>query len=188
MCGIIGYVGPRQASPILVGALRRLEYRGYDSSGIAVKNGKAATRVRSRGKLIELQKLLDTTPAEGNVGIGHTRWATHGGPSDENAHPHKAGPISVVHNGIIENHAPLRRRLVAEGRVFTSETDTEVVAHLIAEALDEGAGDLMEAVRVALRQVEGSYAIAVMSDVHGERLVAAKNASPLAVGIAKGEV
>src|SRR6185369_3921839 len=178
MCGIIGYVGSREATPILVGALRRLEYRGYDSAGIAVKNGKAATLVRSRGKLIELERLLDRNPAAGNVGIGHTRWATHGGPSDENAHPHKAGPISVVHNGIIENHASLRTRLSAAGRRFTSETDTEVLAHLIAEALDEGVTDLADAVRVALRKVEGSYAIAVISDVHGERIVAAKHASP----------
>src|SRR5262245_8698027 len=145
MCGIVGYVGNRDATSILVGGLRRLEYRGYDSAGVAVSNGKGARVVRCRGKLAALEKLLATDRPEGAVGIGHTRWATHGRPSDENAHPHKAGPISVVHNGIIENHVVLRQRLQASGRTFSSQTDTEIVAHLIDEALKAGAPSLIEA-------------------------------------------
>ena len=120
MCGIVGYLGDKQATPILVGGLRRLEYRGYDSAGVAVANGSGAKVVRCRGKLSALEKLLETERTPGTVGIGHTRWATHGRPSDENAHPHKVGPVSVVHNGIIENHVGLRVRLKAAGRVFTS--------------------------------------------------------------------
>src|SRR5688500_13287659 len=129
MCGIVGYLGDKQATPILVGGLRRLEYRGYDSAGVAVSNGHGAKVVRCRGKLQALEKLLESENPNGTVGIGHTRWATHGRPSDENAHPHKVGPVSVVHNGIIENHVGLRVRLRASGRVFSSETDTEIVAH-----------------------------------------------------------
>ncbi len=188
MCGIVGYVGDKQATPILIGGLRRLEYRGYDSAGVAVSNGHGAKVVRCRGKLSALEKLLETEKPDGTVGIGHTRWATHGRPSDENAHPHKVGPVSVVHNGIIENHVGLRVRLKATGRVFTSETDTEIAAHLIDEALKAGAGSLLEAVRKALRQVEGAYALVVLSDDHPDRVVAAKNASPMVVGLGQGEM
>ena len=188
MCGIVGYVGTREATPILLGGLRRLEYRGYDSAGIAVCNGGEAHRVRCQGKLAALEKLLDGASPKGGYGIGHTRWATHGRPSDENAHPHKAGPISVVHNGIVENHVELRERLIASGRHFSSQTDTEVLAHLIDEALQAGAASLVEAVRVALRQVTGAYAIAVLSDRSPNLLVAARNASPLVLGIGKGEM
>ena len=187
MCGIVGYLGDKEATPILVGGLRRLEYRGYDSAGVAVANGTGAKVVRCRGKLAALEKLLETERTPGTVGIGHTRWATHGRPSDENAHPHKAGPISVVHNGIIENHVGLRVRLKAAGRTFTSETDTEIVAHLIDEALKGGASNLAEAVRKALRQVEGAYALVVLSDDHPDEVIAAKDASPLVVGLGKGE-
>jgi glucosamine--fructose-6-phosphate aminotransferase (isomerizing) len=187
MCGIVGYVGSRPAAPILVQGLRRLEYRGYDSAGVAVKNGGPATVTRRQGKLIELEKELEREPAAGNMGIGHTRWATHGRPSEANAHPHKVGGISLVHNGIIENHRVLRARLVQDGRTFSSETDTEVLAHLIDEAVEGGAADLAQAVCRALRQVEGSYAIAVLSDRHGEQLVAARSSSPLVVGIGQGE-
>src|SRR5262245_38515072 len=151
MCGIVGYVGRKDATPILIGGLRRLEYRGYDSAGVAVSNGQGARVVRCRGKLAALEKLLESDRPDGSVGIGHTRWATHGRPSDENAHPHKVGPIAVVHNGIIENHVELRARLKAAGRAFSSETDTEIVAHLIDEALAAGAITLDEAVRMALR-------------------------------------
>src|SRR3954469_25929738 len=150
MCGIVGYVGEKQATPILIGGLRRLEYRGYDSAGVAVANGHGAKVVRCRGKLMALETLLAAAPVPGTVGIGHTRWATHGRPSDENAHPHKVGPIAVVHNGIIENHLSLRGRLEAAGRRFSSETDTEIVAHLIDEALGNGALTLADAVRAAL--------------------------------------
>ena len=188
MCGIVGYVGTREATPILLGGLRRLEYRGYDSAGIAVCNGGQAHLVRCQGKLAALEKLLAGESPKGGCGIGHTRWATHGRPSDENAHPHKAGPISVVHNGIVENHVELRERLIASGRHFSSQTDTEVLAHLIDEALQAGAASLVEAVRVALRQVTGAYAIAVLSDRSPNVLVAAKNASPLVLGIGKGEM
>jgi glutamine---fructose-6-phosphate transaminase (isomerizing) len=188
MCGIVGYLGEQQATPILVGGLRRLEYRGYDSAGVAVANGHGAKVVRCRGKLANLEKLLETERTPGTVGIGHTRWATHGRPSDENAHPHKVGPISVVHNGIIENHVGLRVRLKAAGRVFTSETDTEIVAHLIDEALKAGATTLLEGVRKALRQTEGAYALVVMSDDHPDKVIAAKNASPLVLGLGKGEM
>src|SRR3954451_4494159 len=188
MCGIVGYVGGRDATSILIGGLRRLEYRGYDSAGVAVANGHGAKVVRCRGKLMALEKLLAADPVPGNVGIGHTRWATHGRPSDENAHPHKVGPISVVHNGIIENHVGLRARLLAAGRTFTSETDTEIVAHLIDEAAASGTKSLFDAVRQALKQVEGAYALVVISDQHPNELVAAKTASPMVAGIGKGEM
>jgi glucosamine--fructose-6-phosphate aminotransferase (isomerizing) len=188
MCGIVGYVGSRDATSVLIGGLRRLEYRGYDSAGVAVSNGQGARVVRCRGKLAALEKLLAQDRPDGAVGIGHTRWATHGRPSDENAHPHKAGPVSVVHNGIIENHVELRARLTAAGRKFSSETDTEIVAHLIDEALDKGAESLVEAVRIALRQVEGAYALVVLSDRHEGEVIAAKTASPLVVGIGNGEM
>jgi glucosamine--fructose-6-phosphate aminotransferase (isomerizing) len=188
MCGIVGYVGTRDATSVLIGGLRRLEYRGYDSAGVAVSNGHGARVVRCRGKLAALESLLTKDPPQGGVGIGHTRWATHGRPSDENAHPHKVGPVSVVHNGIIENHVELRVRLAAAGRKFSSETDTEIVAHLIDEALAQGADSLLEAVRMALRQVEGAYALVVLSDSHERELVAAKTASPLVIGVGAGEM
>jgi len=187
MCGIVGYVGARDATSVLVSGLRRLEYRGYDSAGVAIISGKATQLVRCQGKLAALEKLLVEQPPAGSVGIGHTRWATHGRPSDENAHPHKVGSVSLVHNGIIENHAALRERLSATGRTFSSQTDTEVIAHLVDEAVAAGAPTLAEAVRRALRQVEGAYAIAVLSDRHPDEIVAAKNASPLVVGLGDGE-
>ena len=186
MCGIVGYIGDRPATPILLAGLRRLEYRGYDSAGVAVWDGGKARVVRCQGKLSGLETKLETTPAPGTPGIGHTRWATHGRPSDENAHPHKVGPISVVHNGIIENHLALRSQLEAAGAAFTSETDTEIFAHLINEEVERSA-DLTEAVRKALARVSGAYAIVVMSDDKPDTLVAAKNASPLIVGLGDGE-
>ena len=187
MCGIVGYLGMREAAPILLGGLKRLEYRGYDSAGIAVANGAPSHVLRRRGKLAELERLVAVEQPRGNVGIGHTRWATHGRPSDGNAHPHKVGGVSVVHNGIIENHLDLRRDLVGEGRAFSSETDTEIVAHLIDRALAAGAGSLVEAVVRALAEVRGAYAIVVMSDAHHDQIVAAKNASPLVIGVGDGE-
>src|SRR5215813_12112885 len=187
MCGIVGYVGARDSTPVLIDGLRRLEYRGYDSAGVAVLESGGETRVvRCRGKLSALEKLLSDKPPRGTTGIGHTRWATHGRPSDENAHPHRVGPVSVVHNGIIENHIALRDKLIGQGRRFSSETDTEIVAHLVDEELRKQAG-LCEAVRRALRLVEGAYAIVVMSDQEPGRIVAAKNASPLVVGLGEGE-
>jgi glucosamine--fructose-6-phosphate aminotransferase (isomerizing) len=139
MCGIVGYAGSREASAVLISGLRRLEYRGYDSAGVAIQSGAQTQILRCRGKLAALEKLLERNATAGTLGIGHTRWATHGRPSDENAHPHKAGSVSVVHNGIVENHAALRDRLKAAGRSFSSQTDTEVIAHLIDEALVGGA-------------------------------------------------
>ncbi len=186
MCGIVGYIGPRQATPILVNGLRRLEYRGYDSAGVAVWEGGKSRVVRCQGKLQGLVNKLEAEPAPGMVGIGHTRWATHGRPSDINAHPHKVGGVSVVHNGIIENHVHLRQQLEASGSKFSSETDTEIVAHLVAAELSS-AKDLTEAVRRALTKVVGAFAIVVMDDAHPDTLVAAKKASPLVVGLGEGE-
>src|SRR5262249_8437779 len=186
MCGIVGYIGGRECISILVEGLRRLEYRGYDSAGVAVWNDGESRVIRCRGKLSQLEALLKPTPPAGKLGIGHTRWATHGRPSDENAHPHKVNGVSVVHNGIIENHVALRAELGARGRSFSSETDTELVAHLIDAELAAGATDLTLAVRRALGRVRGAYAIVVMSDRDPERLVAAKNASPLVLGLGDG--
>jgi glucosamine--fructose-6-phosphate aminotransferase (isomerizing) len=187
MCGIVGYVGGRQATPILINGLRKLEYRGYDSAGVSVWNDGKSKVVRCRGKLSALEEKLTREPAPGSVGIGHTRWATHGRPSDENAHPHKVGAISVVHNGIIENHLALRQELASSGAKFTSETDTEIFAHLIDRAMTAGAADLTAAVRQALAKVHGAYAIVVLNDKDPSTLVAAKNASPLVVGLGDGE-
>ncbi len=187
MCGIVGYIGNRQATPILVNGLRKLEYRGYDSAGVSVWNDGVSRVVRCRGKLAGLEAKLLTEPAPGHVGIGHTRWATHGRPSDENSHPHKVGSISVIHNGIIENHLALRNELVAAGATFSSETDTEIFAHLVDRALVGGAADLTAAVRTALARVHGAFAFVVMNDKDPSTLVAAKNASPLVIGIGEGE-
>src|SRR5882672_4755672 len=191
MCGIIGYIGSRQATPLLVGGLRKLEYRGYDSAGVSVLDpaaGNGVSRVvRCRGKLSNLEDKLKKEPAPGTVGIGHTRWATHGRPSDENSHPHKVGPVSVIHNGIIENHLALRQELASQGAKFSSETDTEIFAHLVERALIGGAPDLTTAVRKSLAKVRGSFAFVVMSDKDPGTLVAAKNSSPLVVGLGEGE-
>ena len=186
MCGIVGYVGPRPVADILYGGLSRLEYRGYDSAGLAVFDGTQTRVVRAVGKLSNLMELLKKRPLEGTVGIGHTRWATHGRPSEENAHPHTAGPITVVHNGIIENHLALRAALESRGHVFQSETDTEIFSHFIREKVDAGL-DLESAVRAVLAHIEGAYAIVVLSSLEPDKLVAAKNASPLVVGLGDGE-
>jgi glucosamine--fructose-6-phosphate aminotransferase (isomerizing) len=188
MCGIVGYVGPRECADLLFAGLERLEYRGYDSAGIAAYDfdGGQTRVVRSVGKLFNLAAALRDRPLRGSVGIGHTRWATHGRPSEENAHPHTAGPVTVVHNGIVENHLELRRGLEARGCVFKSETDTEIFSHLIAERIQAG-DDLEKAVRGALGEVHGSYAIAVLSATEPDKLVAAKNASPLVIGLGEGE-
>ncbi len=179
MCGIVGYVGASEAAGYVLDGLRRLEYRGYDSAGIAtVCDGELQVR-RKKGKLQELANALKKEPLPGDIAIGHTRWATHGKPSDENAHPHRVGDVVVVHNGIIENFLDLKAELQKEGRVFESETDTEVIAHLVARAT----GTLEERVRKALSQVKGAYAIAVISSKEPNTIVAAKNASPLIVGI-----
>ena len=163
MCGIVGYVGNRACSEVLLSGLSRLEYRGYDSAGIAIgtSSGDVVIR-RTEGKLASLFTAFREEPFDGTIGLGHTRWATHGRPVERNAHPHRAGRVVVAHNGIIENYATLKRELIKEGRAFESETDTEVVAHLIDHALGSGSATLHDAVRRAMKLVEGSYAIVVM--------------------------
>ncbi len=189
MCGIVGYVGPRPCVPILVEGLRRLEYRGYDSAGLAVQvEGRGIEIVRAVGKLANLEAALQKTPLSGLTGIGHTRWATHGRPSEVNAHPHVAGQVAVVHNGIIENHVALRRELETKGVRFSSDTDTEIVAHLVDEAVRGGAKTLADAVRASLARVHGAYAIAVLSAASPGEIVVAKADSPLVLGIGQGEM
>jgi glutamine---fructose-6-phosphate transaminase (isomerizing) len=187
MCGIIGYVGPSEAYPILLEGLGRLEYRGYDSAGVAtiVGSGKLEIR-RAKGKLENLRRLLADSPLQGHIGIGHTRWATHGRPSEENAHPHKAGPVAVIHNGIVENFVDLRAELLARGHKLRSETDTELISHLIEEKLKGGRG-LTEAVREAVLRIRGSFSIVVLSETEPGKLVAAKTATPLVLGLGDGE-
>jgi glucosamine--fructose-6-phosphate aminotransferase (isomerizing) len=187
MCGIIAYVGPKPCAQLLIDGLRKLEYRGYDSAGLAIHSGGDIVIRRAAGKLSTLQELLDREPVAGTTGIGHTRWATHGPPSERNAHPHSSGRVAVVHNGIIENHVELKQRLEAQGRVFTSDTDTEIVAHLVDLAMGRGLS-LVEAVRDALRELRGAYAIAVVAKDEPEKIVVAKHASPLVVAIADGAV
>ncbi|HVU49790.1 MAG TPA: glutamine--fructose-6-phosphate transaminase (isomerizing) [Polyangia bacterium] len=186
MCGIVGYVGGREALPFLLSGLKRLEYRGYDSAGVAVSGPPGLQVVRRQGKLSVLEGVVAAEPPRGTLGIGHTRWATHGRPSELNAHPHTSGAVTVVHNGIIENHLALRAELEAAGRRFTSETDTEIFAHLIDGAVAAGKS-LPDAVRAALHRVEGTYALVVISDGDPERIVAAKNASPLVIGLGANE-
>jgi glucosamine--fructose-6-phosphate aminotransferase (isomerizing) len=182
MCGIVGYVGEEECATLLVEGLRKLEYRGYDSAGVAVLGRGGLEIVRAKGKLKNLEnRLKDGTP-QGMMGIGHTRWATHGKPSDENAHPHKYGGVAVVHNGIIENHLELKEELAKLGHKFSSETDTEIFAHLIHLEVEKGLA-LPEAVRAALRRVRGTYALAVMSEKSPDMLVVSKNASPLVLGV-----
>jgi len=188
MCGIVAYVGSKDCAPILVEGLRRLEYRGYDSAGLAVQSGGAVEIIRAVGKLSNLDAALRRQPLKGTTGVGHTRWATHGRPSEANAHPHVAGDVAVVHNGIIENHVALRRELEGRGVVFSSDTDTEIVAHLIDDAIRSGAKSLADAVRAALQRVRGSYAIAVVSGTTSDEIVVAKADSPLVVGLGDGEV
>ncbi|MFO0560166.1 MAG: glutamine--fructose-6-phosphate transaminase (isomerizing) [Polyangiales bacterium] len=187
MCGIIAYVGPRPCAQLLIDGLRKLEYRGYDSAGVAVHDGSSIVVRRAAGKLSTLQDLVDREPVAGTVGIGHTRWATHGPPSERNAHPHVAGRVAVVHNGIIENHVELKHRLESQGRVFSSDTDTEIVAHLVDMAMARGL-KLVEAVRDALRELRGAYAIAVLATDDPNTIVVAKYASPLVVALADGAV
>jgi glucosamine--fructose-6-phosphate aminotransferase (isomerizing) len=186
MCGIVGYIGQQEATPIILDGLRRLEYRGYDSAGIAtLHNGKIEIR-RAQGKLVNLENLLRERPLQGSCGIGHTRWATHGRPSEINAHPHFAGGIVVVHNGIIENYLALKERLIGQGHTFNSETDTEIIAHLVEEHF-KACGDFEAAVRAALAEVRGAYAVAILCQQEPGKLIAAKLGSPLVVGKGQGE-
>ncbi len=186
MCGIVGYVGTKNCAPILIDGLRRLEYRGYDSAGLAVYDGTRINVTRAIGKLRNLEAALAAAPLTGTTGIGHTRWATHGRVSEANAHPHVAGEIAVIHNGIIENHLALRARLVKDGAKILSDTDTEIIAHLIDAQCRKGLS-LEDAVRAALKEVEGAYAIAVIRKSEPQKIVVAKNASPLVLGLGEGE-
>ena len=189
MCGIVGYIGDKDAVGVIVDGLKRLEYRGYDSAGVAVLGPEGLEVRRAAGRTKVLEGLLRERPVHGRIGIGHTRWATHGRPTDDNAHPHTdgSGTLVVVHNGIIENYLPIKERLSAEGHVFTSETDTEVIAHLIERHLKD-TPRLDDAVRRALRELRGSYAIVVLSKAAPDRLVAAKHgAGSVVVGLGQGE-
>ena len=187
MCGIIGYIGPKPVVPIILDGLRRLEYRGYDSAGIAVVHDGEVDIRRSAGKLINLENALQGKPLTGEYGLGHTRWATHGRPTEENAHPHRdgSGRIVVVHNGIIENYLEIKRELIAEGHKFESETDTEVVAHLVQK---EWQGDGLEnAVLRAMKRVRGLFALVLLSADDPNKLVTVRNGPPIVVGIGDGE-
>src|ERR1700730_18336815 len=186
MCGIIGYIGSRGATPLLLEGLKRMEYRGYDSAGVAVMNGSGVETRKAAGKISQLERARASSPVLGDTGIGHTRWATHGVPNECNAHPHIdcKGEIAVVHNGIIENSGTLKKELIARGHTFVSETDTEVIAHLIEEAFD---GNLEDAVIEALWQIEGTYGIAVVSSKDRNKIVAARKGSPLLIGLGEGE-
>jgi glucosamine--fructose-6-phosphate aminotransferase (isomerizing) len=201
MCGIVGYIGPKACASILVEGLRKLEYRGYDSAGLAILDttpialGEPAKLqvTRAVGKLSKLDDAIRERPTAGNVGIGHTRWATHGRPNEANAHPHAVGDVAVVHNGILENHVELRKELIAQGRKFNSETDTEIAAHLIDMELANLAAagmkpTLLMATKQALAKVRGAYAIAVVSRKEPDVIVVAKSFSPLVLGIGEGEL
>jgi glucosamine--fructose-6-phosphate aminotransferase (isomerizing) len=188
MCGIVGYIGPKKVVPLILDGLRRLEYRGYDSAGIAVvqQNGKMEVR-RASGKLRNLEEILAKSPIDGVYGVGHTRWATHGRPTEENAHPHRdcTGQVVVVHNGIIENYVELKHQLQAEGHKFVTETDTEIVAHLVEKHMD--GGPLEEAVRKTVRQLKGVYALVILSTKDMNKIVAARMGPPSVIGLGEGE-
>ena len=186
MCGIVGYVGHQACGSILIEGLRRLEYRGYDSAGLAIHNGSELVRVRSEGKLSNLERAFHASPVIGSVGIAHTRWATHGRPVEKNAHPHRVGDIVVVHNGIIENYAELRAELIAGGAKFESETDTEVAAQLISKHRGSFPS-LHETVRHVISLIRGSYALVVLDGGNPDEIVAARHASPLVLGLGDGE-
>lgn len=185
MCGIVGFIGNQQAYPILIKGLKRLEYRGYDSAGVAMIENKDFNQYKCKGKVADLEALVKDQDVDGTIGIGHTRWATHGVPNDVNAHPHMSGDgqLALIHNGIIENYASLKEALIEQGHTFKSDTDTEVLVHLVEDIMAKTGGDLFEAVRVALCEVVGAYAIVVLDRRFPDRLVCAKKSSPLVIGI-----
>ncbi|HET9299190.1 MAG TPA: class II glutamine amidotransferase, partial [Candidatus Polarisedimenticolaceae bacterium] len=186
MCGIVGYIGPKDTVDVLVEGLRRLEYRGYDSAGIAVVNGNGELSIRrAAGKLRDLEKVIAREPVKGHFGIGHTRWATHGRPTEENAHPHRdcTGRLVVIHNGIIENYLELKHELLAQGHVFKTQTDTEIVAHLLEQEMKERGGDLPRAFRAVLPRLRGIYALVALRADEPDTLVAARLGPPLVVGL-----
>ncbi|MEJ6735615.1 MAG: glutamine--fructose-6-phosphate transaminase (isomerizing), partial [Flavobacteriales bacterium] len=189
MCGIVAYVGNKQAYPILIKGLKRLEYRGYDSSGVALINDKKLNLYKKQGKVVELEKFTEGKDVTSTIGIGHTRWATHGQPNDRNAHPHfsKSKNLAIIHNGIIENYASLKKELIQRGHEFYSDTDTEVLIHLIEDIQYVAKVELLEAVRIALNEVVGAYAIVIISKEHPDLMIAAKKSSPLVIGVGKEE-
>src|SRR5215471_12386662 len=188
MCGILGYIGPKKVVPVVIEGLRKLEYRGYDSAGIAVVNGTGKLEIRrAPGKLRNLEEVIAKSPIEGTYGIGHTRWATHGRPTEENAHPHRdcTGQIVVVHNGIIENYLELKQQLQSEGHKFVTETDTEIVAHLVEKHAQNTC--LEEAVRQSLKQLRGIYSLVFLSAREPQKIVAARLGPPSVIGLGEGE-
>jgi len=189
MCGIVGYIGYREAWPIVLKGLKRLEYRGYDSAGIALINENGQSIYKKAGKVAVLEDYAADQDRTGTIGMGHTRWATHGVPSDRNSHPHTSSneKLSIIHNGIIENYATLKEELIGRGHEFKSDTDTEVLIHLIEEIQKIEKIDLLEAVRLALHEVSGAYAIVIMDKDHPDRLIAARKGSPMVIGVGKGE-
>ncbi len=189
MCGIVGYIGFRQAYPILIKGLKRLEYRGYDSAGVSLLNNDSILNYKKQGKVSELESFCNSKNTQSTIGIGHTRWATHGVPCDSNAHPHftQDQSISIIHNGIIENYESIKKELKKRGHQFISETDTEVLVHLIQEIQTNENVTLLEAVRLALNEVVGAYAICVVSNNCPDEIVVAKKGSPLVVGVGEGE-
>ncbi|CAK0751408.1 L-glutamine--D-fructose-6-phosphate aminotransferase [Azospirillaceae bacterium] len=187
MCGIIGIIGRDQAAPLLVEGLRRLEYRGYDSAGVATLVNGRIERRRAEGKLNNLERRLQEEPLSGTIGIGHTRWATHGGPTENNAHPHATDRVAVVHNGIIENYQQLKKELLAEGHVFQTETDTEVIVHLLTQFLNQGMSPV-EAVAEALKRLEGAFALALIFSEESDLMIGARRGTPLVVGYGDGEM
>lgn len=187
MCGIIGILGKSPVAASIVDGLKRLEYRGYDSAGVATLETTGLARRRAVGKLKNLDALLQLSPLGGHAGIGHTRWATHGKPSEANAHPHAAGPVAVVHNGIIENFRDLRAELSAEGINFEGETDTELVAHLVNREIRGGA-EPIAAVEATLKRLEGAFALAFLFEGRNDLMIGARRGSPLAVGYGDGEM
>ena len=188
MCGLVGYIGYKDAVPLLIDGLKRLEYRGYDSAGIAALNNGSVSIVKRAGKVADLENLVSLNPISTTLGLGHTRWATHGEPNDINAHPHldHTGTIALAHNGIIENYAAIRKRLIRDGIQFTTDTDTESLLQLISTFYDI-TGNLEDAVRFALSEVDGTYGIIVLSSREPDKLIAARRGSPLALGINDGE-
>lgn len=186
MCGIVGYIGQKDTQEVLIEGLKKLEYRGYDSAGIAVFTNQGLKIAKAKGRIANLESKLEVTPLVGNAGIGHTRWATHGKPSDVNSHPHtdNSHKFSVVHNGIVENYMELKDELIEQGHIFVSETDTEVISHLIAREYD---GDIVKAVQQAITHMRGAFALGVLTEYEPEKLVAVRQASPLIIGIGEGE-
>ncbi len=188
MCGIVGYIGFREAYPIIIKGLQRLEYRGYDSAGVALLNGEMRI-YKKQGKVSDLEAFVGNQPTSATLGMGHTRWATHGAPSDRNSHPHTSnnGRLSIIHNGIIENYSSIKEEMIKRGHTFESDTDTEVLIHLIEDIQEKTKQTLDESVRIALKEVVGAYAIVVVSKDHPEEIIAARKGSPMVIGVGDGE-